>query len=373
MRRLALVGVLVAVAVALMGASVARADPTALCNGQQCINGIWYTGPVSVTWDLNGGSNGGGCAPQNYTADTNQSDLLNEPMSDWPVWTYCNDTTTGVLRYYFIRVETSSPTATVTPNRPTDSGGWYNHPVAGATSASSFSGIASCTSTTYAGPATTSATVAATCLDNAGKSVTVTSAPFSYDATPPTLTAAADPGDQNIALSWRAAGDVAPVASVQVTRRDAANTAGIATVYSGNGSAFDNTHLENGVRYTYTITARDQAGNVAVRTITATPGPRLLGPAPDAHLTAPPMLSWTSVPRADYYNVQLFRDGKMVKVLSRWPDRAGLQLRRTWRFNGRRYRLRPGKYRWYVWPGFGHRSAGRYGQLIGSGTFVVTR
>ena len=49
----------------------------------------------------------------------------------------------------------------------------------------SFSGIASCTSTTYAGPNTAAATVSGTCTDNAGKTVTVTSAPFHYDATAP--------------------------------------------------------------------------------------------------------------------------------------------------------------------------------------------
>ncbi|HUJ35894.1 MAG TPA: hypothetical protein VLW51_11835 [Solirubrobacteraceae bacterium] len=75
------------------------------------------------------------------------------------------------------------------PPLPPDSNGWYNHPFAGAITATSFSGIASCTSTTYSAPGTTSATVAGTCVDNARKSVSVVSAPFAYDATPPTLTA----------------------------------------------------------------------------------------------------------------------------------------------------------------------------------------
>jgi hypothetical protein len=42
-------------------------------------------------------------------------------------------------------------------------------------------------------------------------------------------------------------------------------------------------------------------------------------------------------------------------------------------FNGHRYRLRPGTYRWYVWPGYGRISASHYGALLGSSTFVVTR
>ncbi len=372
MRRVALAVALVAVAVSLMTASVAWGDPSPLCNGQPDCSTGWYTSPVTVSWNLDGGTNAGGCATQMYAQDTNQSPLQDDPVADLPPWTYCITNVTGGTdtRFYFVKVEFSSPTATATPSRPPDSGGWYNAPLSFAFQGSSFSGIASCTSATYAGPATATATVTGTCVDNAGKSVTVASGPFAYDATPPTLTATADPADQSVALRWQVGGDVAPLASIQVTRNGGAKTAGAHAVYSGNGAGFKDDHVRNGVLYTYTITARDQAGNVAVKTIKATPGPRLLDPAPNAHLTAPPILSWTSVPRATYYNVQLFKGGK---VLSSWPEHAGLQLRRTWRFNGRRYRLKPGKYRWYVWPGFGRREAGRYGHMIGSGTFVVVR
>ncbi|MGA8336118.1 MAG: hypothetical protein WB761_15330, partial [Solirubrobacteraceae bacterium] len=201
--------------------------------------------------------------------------------------------------------------------------------------------------------------------------VTAISAPFAYDATPPTLAATADPGDQSVALSWQAGGDVAPIASVHVTRSGGTNAAGVATVYSGTGTSFNDTRLKNGAHYTYTITALDVAGNATVQTIGATPQARLLSPAVNAHLSAPPMLSWTAAPSATYYNVQLFRSGG--KVLSMWPKHASLQLRRAWKFEGRRYRLKPGNYRWYVWPGLGRRKAGRYGHMIGSGTFVVVR
>ena len=202
--------------------------------------------------------------------------------------------------------------------------------------------------------------------------MTAVSAPFAYDATPPALSATATAGDQSVAVSWHAAGDVAPIASVQVTRRGGTTAAAAATVYSGDGSGFTETHLKNGVHYTYTITARDAAGNVALQTVAATPAERLLSPTADAHVAAPPMLIWTAVPGATYYNVQLFR-ADPTKLLSIWPKHAGFQLRRTWRFDGRRHRLKPGKYRWYVWPGFGRRSAGRYGHMVGSGTFVVVR
>ena len=63
----------------------------------------------------------------------------------------------------------------------------------------------------------------------------------------------------------------------------------------------------------------------------------------------------------------------VVVVLSAWPAHPGYQLRRTWRYKGRRYKLRPGVYRWYVWPGIGRISAGRFGPMLGSSTFVVTK
>jgi hypothetical protein len=87
-----------------------------------------------------------------------------------------------------------------------------------------------------------------------------------------------------------------------------------------------------------------------------------------ARVSAPPLLRWTPVRGATYYNVQLYRDGN---VLSAWPAHASLQLTSTWRFAGRRYKLKPGRYRWYVWPGLGHRAAARYGPKVGTGTFVV--
>jgi hypothetical protein len=68
--------------------------------------------------------------------------------------------------------------------------------------------------------------------------------------------------------------------------------------------------------------------------------------------------------------VQLWRNGR---ILSAWPGNASLRLPKSWSYGGRRYRLQPGRYRWFVWPGFGPRAAKKYGRLIGSSTFVVVR
>jgi hypothetical protein len=84
-----------------------------------------------------------------------------------------------------------------------------------------------------------------------------------------------------------------------------------------------------------------------------------------------PLLRWTAVRGASYYNFQLYRGGK--KILSIWPTHASVQLKSSWRFDGRRYRLTPGRYRWYVWPGFGPLAADRYGPAIGHYTLVITR
>ncbi len=113
---------------------------------------------------------------------------------------------------------------------------------------------------------------------------------------------------------------------------------------------------------------QQSAGVAAV----ALPKPSLLrSPKDGARLKKPPKLLWAKNSEAAYYNVQLFR-GK-VKILSTWLVPASLALKRTWKYQGRRYTLTRGVYRWYVWPGFGARSAVDYGDLLGSRSFEITR
>jgi hypothetical protein len=83
----------------------------------------------------------------------------------------------------------------------------------------------------------------------------------------------------------------------------------------------------------------------------------------------PPVLRWTRARHARYYNVQLHRAGR--KILSAWPARPRYRLHRRWSFAGNLRRLAPGRYVWYVWPGYGRRSAARYGDLIGRSAFRV--
>lgn len=321
----------------------------------------WFTTPMTVAWQTDTPPDS--VSPcqlgiaYRFDADTN------EPLSCTATWG-----TTQATYSFKLRVELSSPTATATPDRPPDANGWYNHPVTVSLSGTAFSQIASCTAPqTYAGPATRGTVLAGTCTDNAGK-VASASFPLRYDATPPTLTVNGRPADRLAGLSWHATSGPAPLAAIRITRRPGLTRSASSLLYSGANTTFQDHEVRNGTSYTYTVTAVDQAGNVAQRTVRITPGIRLLSPRPNARLSAPPTLRWTEIPQASYYNVQLFRGSK---ILSAWPTHASLRLSRTWRYAGRRHRLAPGRYRWYVWPGYGPKSDAHYGKAIGDATFAI--
>ena len=64
--------------------------------------------------------------------------------------------------------------------------------------------------------------------------------------------------------------------------------------------------------------------------------------------------------------------GSVYPALQQLED-EGLIQAETPEGGRKRYALTPGVYTWYVWPGFGPRSAAEYGQLVGSSTFTVVR
>jgi hypothetical protein len=367
-RGLAVLVVSWAVATALVATAPAAAQGvvTATCTSDgvtaPCGTG-WYTSAVSLVWSASPPPDStSGCSlgiKNHFDSDSVTG------LSCTAVWGSLSDS----LRFP-LHVEVSTPRIVAIPSRPPDSNGWYNHPLSVSFHGSSFSGIGWCTPTTaYVGPTRSIATVKGGCVDNAGKPIT-TSFPLRFDTTPPSLAVASFRADRTIRLNWRAGADIAPIALVTIVRTSVTAHPASTIVYAGSGNSFTDKRVRNGIRYRYAVTARDQAGNATARTIELTPGPHLLGPAPHAHLAAPPQLSWTSVRRATYYNVQLLRSGK--KILSAWPKGTRFRLPRKWAFEHHHYRLRPGRYRWYVWPGFGKRAAGRYGRVIGHGTFTIT-
>jgi hypothetical protein len=78
-----------------------------------------------------------------------------------------------------------------------------------------------------------------------------------------------------------------------------------------------------------------------------------------------PLLDWISVPKARYYNVQVWRFGQ--QILNRWPKYSRFRMPRTWVHEGIRYWMSsPGRYDWYVWPRF----YGRYGKMVGHRYFI---
>jgi hypothetical protein len=265
-----------------------------------------------------------------------------------------------------IYIDKTPPTVHAVPSRKPDAHGWYNKPVS-----FSFAGtdatsrVASCSSTSYSGPDNGNASVAGTCTDKAGN-VGHGAYKFSYDEDPPTIgPVTAQHGNKTVSLTWTTSADTA---LCQVTRTGAKDLAKV--VYRGTGRTYLDEGLRVGAKYTYTVTALDEAENPATTTLEVTATGRLLKPVPGQAVTSPPHLSWLSVKGATYYNVQLIR-GK--RILSTWPTRATLTLRKSWVYHGHRYRLRPGVYRWYVWPGFKKRAMAHYGRLVGSSSFVYGR
>jgi hypothetical protein len=143
-------------------------------------------------------------------------------------------------------------------------------------------------------------------------------------------------------------------------------------VYRGPGTTYANRRFQNGTYHRYAITSYDRAGNASRRVSVVVPASALLGaPRVGARVASPPLLDWASVPKATFYNVQLWIGSR--KILTAWPTRSSFKLRRAWAYRDGINRLKRGSYRWYVWPGFGPRSKFRYGHVLGNSSFVVTR
>jgi hypothetical protein len=88
------------------------------------------------------------------------------------------------------KIDKDAPIVTgSSPDRAPNGNGWYNAPVTVSfTGTDATSGIASCTSTTYNGPDSGTASVSGTCTDVAGNTSAPSSFGLKYDATPPTVT-----------------------------------------------------------------------------------------------------------------------------------------------------------------------------------------
>jgi hypothetical protein len=393
-RRAAIVAaaaVLAALAVAFPAAS--RADPleyacepptpaaAANCD-------IWHTAPVTIHWIFDGTVTGpvaGDCSEHTITTDTTGT-----------TFTCSVDTNDGsgvVTKTATVRVDQTPPgVASATADRPPDHDGWYNHAVTFAFTGSDFtSGLAGCDTAVYSGPDSSTAQVTGTCRDTAGN-VGTGSAPLKYDATAPAITLVPqDSRAGQVNLRWTASLDAV---GFTVTRQPGRDGASSSTVYSGAVPAYSDSDVEQSQTYTYTISATDPAANTSAIIVIAIPGgEQTVPPGPPTTPTPPqtpadgsqnqagpkkpaaklalPLLKWRRVSRADYYNVQVYRGQR--KILSAWPQGTRMHLRESWRFRGKLYRLTPGRYQWYAWPGFGARRAHRYGSMIAKKTFTIAK
>jgi hypothetical protein len=338
--------------------NVTAASITPVLTGTLGTNG-WYRSNVTLNWVIDPAPlSSNGCDARTLVTDTPGARFTCSASFAGGV-----DITTSVT----IKLDKAAPVVSGAADRPPDANGWYNRALTASFSgADATSGIAACSSVGYGGPDAPAASVTGTCRDNAGN-VGNGFFSFKYDATPPTVGAvSAKPGNRVVDLAWKASADTV---QVDVLRSPGIGGAAAETlVFRGAGSGFRDKGLTPGRKYRYTVAVYDPATNRAAQTIDFVGRGKLLNPAPGQQVKSAPFLTWTPVKGATYYNVVLVR---ARRVFSAWPSQPRLQLPRSWTYRGRRYRLRPGVYRWYVWPGFGGLSAGHFGRLLGGSTFVV--
>lgn len=331
---------------------------TPVVYGTQGANG-WYVTNVTINWLITPLPivMSEGCDARTIATDTVNTDVT---CTAW--WTDGSASST-----VHVHRDATPPTVTVSPARAPDANGWFNAPLTVTFSGSdATSGIASCTQATYAGPDSPNTSVSGSCRDNAGNQ-TAASYALKYDATPPALGALrVKPANRKAHLRWNAPDDAT---SVVVVRSPGLKGAAESAVFSGTGLSrgYTDRGLRPGRNYVYRLTAADAAANQASKTLEFLARGALLFPAPGERVTRPPLLVWEKARGASYYNVILIRGRK---VFSAWPVRARIRLPRAWTYHGRRYKLRPGTYSWYVWPGRGALSAGKYGKSLGGSTFT---
>ena len=338
-----------------VNASVAR-DPDG--NG-------WYTKPVSFTFSGDGGPSGiGSCTSGTYGGPDGGAVTISGTCTD--------GAGNSASSSFGIKYDATPPEVTVAAERPPDAeGGWYNHPVKVAfTGKDGGSGVAECTQpVTYAGPDANPAKVVGQCRDTAGHVSSVATLEMRYDGTKP-----APPNVKSahrgtaITLSWTRP---AEVVRSEVVRGPGVRNKKPAVVFNGTRNTLVDRKIKPGTRYWYEVRLYDQAGNVASSTINLRPAVGIFSPTDGAVVKRPPVVMWSPVKKARFYNVQLWRGD--AKVLTTWPRATKLGLRSSWSFSGKRQHLMNGRYRLFVWPAFGTPKKPGYGKLVGQVAFVVKR
>ena len=200
----------------------------------------WYTTSVTVSFSVSGtGIKNVNCPDAPITSDTAGTDA---PCTV----TFTDNTITGQV--VTIKRDATPPVVTaLNAQRGPDANGWYSHAfTVTADGSDAMSGIASCTSVTYTGPDSASASVGGTCTDRAGNVSAPRTLSFQYDATPPNvMPAPARAADTN---DWYNH-------AVDVTFQGTDPVSGIDSCTSGTYSGPDNGSAS------VSGTCRDKAGN----------------------------------------------------------------------------------------------------------------
>ena len=324
----------------------------------------WYTSPVAFSFTGDDGASGvASCTSGTYGGPDGAAASVTGSCTD-------NAGNTGSVTLT-IKYDASPPTVLGVPARKPDANGWYNHPVAVEFRGNDAgSGISECSPTvTYKGPAADPARLVGQCRDAAGHLSAPTTVELRYDATPPAPPNVqfTNRGSSNL-LAWTAGKDVV---SVKIRRAPGPGGKKSAIVYTGRGKRFVDLRITSGKRYWYEISLYDVAGNRATKTVGLRPSLGIFSPADGAVVRKPPLVAWSPVAEARFYNLQLWRGN--VKLLTTWVQVSKLQLAPRWTSSGVRHALGNGRYRLYVWPAFGTRRDPRYGKLLGQVDFVVKR
>jgi hypothetical protein len=145
----------------------------------------WHLSNVTLTWTIDTQDllSTSGCDAVTITSEGQTPKTCN--------WTY---TWGSGHSDVVIRIDKTAPSVSgAALARAPDSNDWFNRPVAAAFSGQDgVSGIAGCSSPTYSGGDSASASLSGSCKDVAGNASAPATVGFKYDATAPAVTAAAD-------------------------------------------------------------------------------------------------------------------------------------------------------------------------------------
>jgi hypothetical protein len=326
----------------------------------------WYTKPVSVSFSGDDGTSGLASCSGNGTYGGPDGGAITLSGT-------CTDNAgNSVTKSFTIKYDTTPPTVTGAPTRPPDAGGWYNHAVQVAYKGQDAgSGVKECSPTVlYKGPDAGPAKLVGQCRDVAGHLSAPVTVELRYDSTPPAKPKVSfRPRSSSVTLGWALGKDVV---RTRVSRTPGPVGTKPAVVYTGKGRRFVDRRIRSGVKYSYEVAVFDQAGNRAVRVVgSRPPATGILAPASGAVVRRPPVVTWSPVKGASFYNVQLWRG--RTKLLTTWVGSPKLALKQRWTYGGASRRLVDGRYKAYVWPALGTRANPRYGKLVGQVEFVVKR